>query len=213
MQTKLMKEIEKIAKTHFPLQGHHGFDHTLRVRRLAMQIGKAEAADLQIVEAAALLHDIGRAKEDKGEIECHAAHGAAEAEKILAGAGFPKEKIAAVQHCIAVHRASKHMKAETIEAKILQDADRLDVIGAIGVARVFHRSGAMGREMYDPTGNPNTEYRGQPEAAINNLIRKSINLLKPENFNTKTAQGMAKERHRFLQHFVERFIAEWNGEK
>ncbi len=208
-----MKEIEKIARTYFPRQGHHGFDHTLRVRRLAMQIGKAEGADLQIVEAAALLHDIAREKEDKGEIGCHAAHGSAEAAKILAECGFPKEKIQAVQHCIAVHRASKHLKAETIEAKILQDADRLDVIGAIGVARVFHRSGAMGREMYNPTGNPNTEYWGQHEAAINNLIRKSINLLKPENFNTKTAQRIAKGRHGFLKEFVERFIAEWNGEK
>ena len=213
MQKEIMQKLEEKAKSFFPRQGHHGFDHTLRVRQLAMRIGKAEAADLQIVEAAALLHDIGRAKEDKGEIECHAAQGAAEAAKILTGWDFPKEKIQAVQHCIAVHRASKREKPETIEAKILQDADRLDVIGAIGVARVFHRSGAMGREMYDPTGNPNTEYWGQHEAALNNLIRKSINLLKPENFNTKTAQRIAKERHRFLKEFVERFIAEWNGEK
>jgi len=213
MQTKLMKELEKIARTHFPLQGHHGFDHTLRVRRLAMQIGKAEAADLQIVEAAALLHDIGRAKEDKGEIECHAAHGAAEAARILAERGFPKEKIQAVQHCIAAHRASKHMKAETIEAKILQDADRLDLLGAIGIGRYFHRAGAMDREMYNPEQSTDVEYRGQQLAAINHLIVKGINFTKPENFNTKTAQGMAKERHGFLKEFVERFIAEWRGEE
>ncbi|MDP2973575.1 MAG: HD domain-containing protein [Candidatus Diapherotrites archaeon] len=213
MQTKLIKEIEKAARTYFPPQGHHGFDHTLRVRRLAMQIGKAEAADLQIVEAAALLHDIAREKEDKGEIECHAAHGAVEAEKILENVSFPKEKIAAVQHCIAVHRASKHMKAETIEAKILQDADRLDLLGAIGIGRYFHRAGAMGREMYNPEQSTNVEYRGQQLAAVNNLIVKGVNFTKPENFNTKTAQKMAKGRHGFLKEFVERFIAEWKGEK
>jgi uncharacterized protein len=212
MQKEIMQKIEEKAKAYFPLQGHHGFDHTLRVRRLATQIGKAEGADLQIVEAAALLHDIARAKEDKGEIECHAAHGSAEAAKILTGCCFPKEKIQAVQHCIAVHRASKHMKAETIEAKILQDADRLDTLGALGAGRAFYRAGAMNTEMYDPKEKTDGEYTGWRGAAINHIIRKCINFIKPENFNTKTAQRIAKERHRFLKEFVERFIAEWKGE-
>ncbi len=209
----MMREIEKIALSYFPGQGHHGFDHTFRVRELALRIAREEKADLQVVEAAALLHDIARSREDKGEVECHAEKGTEEAAKILEGVGFPKEKIAAVQHCIAVHRASKGLKGKTMEAKILQDADRLDVLGAIGIGRYFHRAGALGLEMYDQKQSTDVEYRGQRLPAINHIIVKGINFAKPEKFNTAKGREIARERHGFLRQFVERFIAEWGGEK
>jgi len=208
-----MQRIEKVASDFFPGQGHHGFDHTLRVRSLARRIARKEKADMEIVEAAALLHDIARPKEDSGKIEDHATEGAEDAAAVLGGLGFPEEKIEAVKYCIAVHRASKRMKAETKEAAILQDANRLDALGAIGIARVFQMAGAMQHDLYDPTEDNNREYAGEYGAALNHLIRKSIRLLKPESFNTKTGRKIAKQRHGFVKKFVERFIDEWKGEK
>ena len=88
VEKEVVERIEKAAIGCHQGQGHHGFEHTLRVRDLAIKIGKAEGADLEIAEAAALLHDIGRAKEDAGEIGCHAEFGAEEAKNILEKAGF-----------------------------------------------------------------------------------------------------------------------------
>ncbi|MBN2066837.1 MAG: HD domain-containing protein [Candidatus Diapherotrites archaeon] len=208
-----MKQIEERARSYFLKQGHHGFDHTLRVKRMALKIARQENADLEVVEAAALLHDIAREKEDSGKIENHAVEGAEEAGKILGEAGFPKQKIDAVKHCILVHRASRGLKPGSTEAAILQDADRLDVLGATGIARTFNRAGAMKQELYDAEEDTSEKYSGEEEAAINHLIRKCVNFLKPESFNTKTGREIARERHEFLKEFVERFIAEWNGEK
>ena len=132
-----MKQLEEIVRERMLQWGAHGLDHTLRVRGLALTLAEKEHADKEIVEAAAMLHDIARAKEDKNKGVCHAEQGAIEAEKVLSKLDFPKEAIAKVQYCITVHRVSKGLKAETPEAKILQDADRLDVLGAIGIGRVF----------------------------------------------------------------------------
>ncbi len=209
----VMKRIEEIAVEYYPEQGHHGFDHPLRVRGLAVRIGKEEGADLEIVEAAALLHDIGRAKEDAGEIGCHAEFGAGEAKKVLEKAGFPEEKREKVRYCIAVHRASKGMEAETLEAQILQDADRLELLGAIGVGRAFHRAGVLKLETYDPKQPTDVEYVGQVLPVINHLMVKSLKFAKPSSFNTKTAQKIAEKKHGFLKEFIERFVAEWNGKE
>ena len=215
MEKEIVERIEKAAMACHPGQGHHGFEHTLRVRDLAVKIGKAEGADLEIVEAAALLHDIGRAKEDAGEIDCHAEFGAEEAKKILENAGFPEEKIGKISYCISVHRASTGMEAKTLEAEILQDADRLEVIGAIGIARIFERAGARKNEMYNPKEDCVGGYDGEKKGcgALNHFIRKSINMMKPEKFNTKAGRALAVKRYEFGKAFVEQFIAEWEGEK
>jgi len=178
-----------------------------------MHIAKEEGADLEVVEAASLLHDIARAREDKGEVECHAIQAASEVGSILQKLNFPKEKIAEVRYCVSVHRASKGLKADTLEAKILQDADRLDVLGALGTARAFYRAGEKNAPIYLPDSDSNTEYKGQYDAALNHLIRKGINLLKPESFNTKTGKLIAEERYAFTKKFVDNFIAEWDLEK
>ena len=141
MVNHFLKTLRKKIQPFFDKGGSHGFDHTERVFRLATIIAEKEGADLEIVQTAALLHDIARKKEAGGEVECHAAQGAKDAEKILQETGFDKSKIPLVVDCIAVHRFRKGIVPKTIEGKVLQDADRLDVLGAIGVARVFSFGG------------------------------------------------------------------------
>jgi len=123
-------------------QGHessHDFDHVLRVLALAERIARAEGGDLEVVRAAALLHDIGRAEEEATGGD-HAAIGAARAREILAG--HPPEKVEAVVTAIASHRFRSGPPPATPEARALFDADKLDAMGAIGVARAFARAGA-----------------------------------------------------------------------
>lgn len=208
-----VEKLEKIARSYFSLYGVHGWDHTIRVRKLALLLAKEEKADFEIVEASALLHDIARGREESGKVDCHAKQAAAESEQILKETDFPQQKIEQVKHCISVHRASKGEKAKTIEAEILQDADQLEVTGALGTARCFYKAGEVNAPMYLPKVDSNTPYKGQFDAALNHLIRKSINLLKPENFNTKTGKMIAKQRHDFTKKFVKQFIEEWNLKK
>ena len=210
---KLIKMLQKeIVKRLYKDIGGHGFDHVERVHKLAMSIAKEEKADLQIVDAAAWLHDIARLREDAGEIECHAEEGARMAKKILEGRGmdFPKDKIPTVMHAIAVHRFSRQKKAETKEARILQDADRLDALGAICIARVFMYNGHRGLPIYEPGRKPDKDYHGQDSTAINHFYEKILKI-KPSIFHTKKARELAKERYDFILEFLKRFKLEWEG--
>ena len=150
IDSSIFGKIKKRSEEFFRLSHHDRF-HIERVCNLAVRIAKEENADLNVIKAAALLHDIARAKEDEGKIADHATEGAKMARKILEEVNFPKEKIAKVIHCIEAHRFKKRMEAKSLEAKILQDADRLDIIGAIGIARVFTRGGWGNKPIYDPT--------------------------------------------------------------
>ncbi len=190
--------------------GSHGFDHTERVYNLALHIAQSEKIDLEVLQAAALLHDISRKEEHEGKVECHADAGAEKAAKILAEIGFPSDKIPKVQYCIRVHRYSKGIMPETVEAKILQDADRLDALGAIGIARVFSRGGEKRIPLFAPDIKPNKEYAPDTKAAssINHFYEKLLNI-KPESFHTHTGQIMAKERYEFLELFLNHFLREW----
>ena len=190
----------------------HDFFHTERVYNLVLKIAAKEGGDIEVIKAAALLHDIARYKEDENPMLCHAEESAKLAPKILKSIGFPEQKTDKVIHCILVHRYSKGLKAETKEAKILQDADRLDAIGAIAAARLFSFSGTMKRPIYDPDIKPKEEYDGDSETSINHFYEKILKI-KPEPFNTETAKKIAEERHDFIEKYVERFFEEWNGEK
>jgi uncharacterized protein len=206
---KMLKE-EFVRKLYESSKEGHDFFHVERVHRFAMKIAEKEKADSEIVDAAAWLHDIARAKEDRAECECHAAEGAKMAKKILSEIDFPKEKIEAVAHAIEVHRFSKGKQAETTEAKILQEADRLDAIGAICIARVFMYNGHRGLPMYEPGREPDKEYHGQDTNAINHFYEKVLKI-KPETFHTKIGKEMAKERYAFIQKFLKRFKEEWDA--
>jgi uncharacterized protein len=189
---------------------HHDRSHTERVYRTAVRIADEEGADLEIVKAAALLHDVARSMEDDGEISDHASEGARVAEKILEQVDFPKEKIPEVARCIESHRFRNGMKAESLEAEILQDADRLDVIGAVGIARVFMKGGWDNIPLYDPMVPLKERYDGKSLTAINHISEKLLRIR--ETLSTKTAKGIAEGRHKFVEEYLDRFLKEWSGE-
>lgn len=204
-----IEEIKKFYVGYGGLGGH-GFDHVERVLGMARLICKKEGGDIEIVEAAALLHDIARALEtDKNNLD-HGAEGARMAEKYLNGINFPKLKIKNVVHCIAVHRFSRGKKAETKEAKIIQDADRLDALGAIIIARVLAYNGLHKIPIYDPSIKPLKEYRGDHTTAINHFYEKILKIT-PSSFHTKTAQKIAGKRYIFVVNFLKQFKKEWEG--
>jgi len=177
---------------------------------MALRIGKEEGADLEVVEAAALLHDIARAMEDRGDISDHAEEGARIAQPLLEVSGFPKEKIKPVCRCIQVHRFRDGMAAESLEAKVLQDADRLDVIGAIGIARLFTRSGWENVPIHDPMIPPKERYDGTSLTSVNHIYEKVLRIR--ETLHTASARRVAEDRHRFVEQFLERLLKEWSGE-
>ena len=183
----------------------HDMDHAWRVFSLGIELAEAEGADSEVVGAGALTHDIHRAVGGTDE-SVDPAETLPEVRVILEQTDFPNEKIDAVEHCVAVHdeyefRGSDR-PAETIEAKILRDADNLDAMGAIGIARCFAFTGVGGRPLWDPDGE---KYSG-----LYHFEDKLFHLR--DEMNTKTARAMAEDRHTFMVEFVERFKQEWNGE-
>ncbi len=213
MNEKFYNELREKIQPYFEKGGSHAFDHTERVYNLALKIGKKEKADLEIIKAAVLLHDIARLKEDNKEVNCHAEHGAEIAEKILKEMNFREDKIKDVVHCIKVHRHSKGLNAETKEAEILQDADRLDALGAITIARMFSTGGKRGVPLHNPTipfGNPREGYYS--ESTIHGFHNKILKI-KPETFHTSFAKKLAKARYKFVEKFLDEFLKEWEGKK
>jgi len=214
MNKVFIQKITKRIERYFGETSSHGFDHTQRVCNMAMHLAEDEDVDLDIIQVSALLHDIARHKESLGEVVCHADEGARMAEGILREVGFPVEKISQVVYAIRVHRYGKRITPDTLEASILQDADRLDALGAICIARVFSFSVKMNRPMYDLSIPPNPNYDGKSirsQTAINHFYEKILKI-KPETFKTKKAQEIARGRYQAIVDFVERFKKEWVGE-
>jgi len=211
LSDEFFEKLKEKAMSYSEEGGSHEFSHTERVYNMATYISENENADLEIVKAAALLHDIAREKEDNGKCECHAKEGASMAEKILEELNFPKDKISKVVYAIRIHRHSTKITPETIEAAILQDADRLDALGAITIGRMFATGGKMGRPLYD-SKIPPTEVKGYSTTTINGFYNKILKIT-PETFKTKKAKEIAKGRYSFVEEFVKRFIKEWNGEE
>lgn len=209
MDSDIFEEIKKRAEKFFSLSHHDRF-HTERVYNLAVRIAEEENADVDVVKAAALLHDVARALEDEGKIDDHALEGAKKAGEVLEAVDFPKERVPEVLHCIEVHRFRKGMEAGSLEAKILQDADRLDILGAIGMARVFTRGGWGNKPIHDPAIPPKDKYDGRSLTSVNHIYEKILRV--KDTFNTKTAKEIAEERHKFVEQFLERLLNEWKAE-
>jgi uncharacterized protein len=188
----------------------HDFDHVLRVLALAERIGQAEGADLEIVRAAALLHDVARADEE-GSSTCHAQAGAQRAREILHG--YPPEKVEAVAQAIATHRFREKSIPQTLEAQVLYDADKLDAMGAIGVARAYAISGQARQRLWGPVpADYRGEAQGTPEhTAVHEFVFK-LSRLKGTLF-TPTAKAIAAERHRYMVKFFARLEREVKGER
>lgn len=190
---RLIREAEDFVRGVFEREGAHGFSHVKRVLNLCMHIGKMEGADLEVLALAALLHDVARPLESKGIVNDHARKGAEIAREFLSRRGYTK--VEEVAHAIEAHRFSKGIPPKTLEAKILSDADKLDAIGAIGVARVFMYSGEHGRSI---------------EYSLKHFEEKILKLR--DMMHTETARKMALERHRFTEEFMERIKREIEGE-
>ena len=192
----------------------HDFDHVLRVLALAEHIGQAESADMEIVRAAALLHDVGRARADAEGLD-HAALGAVQAREILAGQ--PPAKVEAVAHAVAAHRYRAAPEPETLEAQVLFDADKLDAIGAVGVARAFAYGGAHRQRLWAPVETVDKarwlEEGDHPRdhTPVHEFVVKLSRL--KERLFTSTGQSIAEERHAYMVDFFERFEAEVRGER
>ncbi|ASI98093.1 HD domain-containing protein [Thermococcus celer] len=192
---RLIERTREYARHFFDREGAHGFSHVERVFNLCMHMGKEEGADLEVLALAALLHDVARPLESAGKVDDHAVEGARIARSYLKSLGYPEERIAAVAHAIEAHRFSRGPEPRTLEAKILSDADKLDAIGAIGVARVFMYSGEHGRDV---------------EASLRHFEEKILRL--KDLMYTETARRIAEGRHAFTVAFIERIRREMEGE-
>jgi uncharacterized protein len=212
MNEKFFEDLREKIQVYFEKGGSHGFDHTARVYSLALKLSKGQKVDMDIIKASALLHDIFRLKEDKNEVVCHAEHGSKEAGKILEETSFSKDKIEKVCYAISVHRHSKGLKAETKEAEILQDADRLDALGAITIARMFSTGGKFDIPLYAPhIPIDDKDRKGYETPSTFHGFHGKILKLKPETFNTERARKIAKKRYAFVEKFLKQFKAEWEG--
>ena len=187
--------------------GSHDIAHILRVFRNAMRIQDAEGGDPRILAAAVLLHDCV-AVEKNSPLRTQASRLAAEkAAGILSSLGWNDIDITAVSHAILTHSFSANIAPETLEAKILQDADRLDAIGMVGAARCFYIAGRMGSGLYDPA-DPLAEARPLDDKrfAIDHFEAKLFKLA--DGFQTAAGRTIAQERHERLQQILDMFIDE-----
>ncbi|MGM4988404.1 HD domain-containing protein [Tardiphaga sp. 841_E9_N1_2] len=187
--------------------GSHDVAHLARVWSNVRAIQKAEGGDPEILAAATLLHDCV-AVEKSSPLRASASRLAAEhAVTLLAPFGWTTERLDHVAHAIAAHSFSAKITPETIEAQILQDADRLDAMGAIGIARCFYTAGRMQSLLYDPE-DPAARRRTFDDRnfAIDHLPAKLLTLA--EGFNTATGRRMAQERHARTEAFLTAFLAE-----
>ncbi len=205
-------ELKKICHEYCRREGGaHGPDHSERVCRMALRLGKTLNADLEVLAASGLLHDIGRAKEraEKGTI-CHAEYGAKLAGPILERLGYRQETINKICHCIRAHRYRGACKPQSLEAKILFDADKLDSIGAIGIGRAFLFAGQIGACLHNPELDPGqTESYSRQDTAYREFQVK----MKRVRGRLLTAEGakIASERHRFMEIFFDRLNSEIYG--
>jgi uncharacterized protein len=194
----------------------HDWSHIERVVRNARTIAAGEKADPLVIELAALLHDIADSKFHNGNEEL----GPERSERFLKGLDLPSEL---VDHVVNIVRnvsfkneldPSKEDRFDSIELQVLKDADRLDAMGAIGVARAFHYGGYKNRALYDPSIKPvekqsKEQYKTSKAPTINHFYEKLL-LLK-DKMNTQTGRKMAEERHAFMESFLDHFYREWEG--
>lgn len=191
----------------------HDWWHIYRVTQTAKTIAAEEHADLFVCELAALLHDVADEK-----LNADPAAAQRELQEWLKASGAGAEATAHVLEIIAMmsYKGGQRAPMRTLEGQVVQDADRLDAIGAVGISRVFAYSGWKGRPIHDPSVTPRErmtaeEYRSGNDTAINHFYEKLLKL--KGLMNTGNAKRMAEDRHRFMELYLEQFYQEWEGNR
>ena len=216
----IIQKTEEYIKKRFEGESTgHGWWHIQRVLKMALKIAEKEKVntsediDLFVVKLAALLHDIADWKFNSGDDSA----GFKLSREWLEKLGVDEKTISAVCEIvknISFRGGTVSSEMKTIEGKIVQDADRLDTLGAIGIARTFAYGGLRDREIYNPDMKPREcksfeEYKNYKGTSINHFYEKIL-LLK-DRMNTKTGKKIAEKRHKYMENFLEEFFGEWEG--
>lgn len=210
----IQNTIDFVKKSLIDAEGGHDWFHIERVYNNARHIASSEEADPLVVALGALLHDIADSKFHNGDEEV----GPKTARDFLQRQQVQPqviEHVVKIIENISFKGGKVSRDFNSIELDIVQDADRLDALGAIGIARTFNYGGFKGRALYDPSIPPNLhmtkeEYKASTAPTINHFYEKLL-LLK-DRMNTVTGRQMAEERHRFMETFLQQFYLEWKGE-
>jgi len=215
-QETVLRETHRFLKKKLSGEGTgHDYWHSLRVLKAAETIARKEKADLFIVRLAALLHDIADWKFHGGDT----GKGPRVADRFLKRlhvAPDVRRQVSDIIAAISFKGAGVVNPAMTIEGRVVQDADRLDALGAIGIARAFAYGGLRGREIYNPGKRPEKHatfaaYRKSRGTTVNHFYEKLL-LLK-DRMNTKTGKQMAASRHLFMEKYLKQFFQEWQMER
>jgi len=196
-------------------EGGHDWWHIYRVWKTALRLAKEENADLFVVNLGALLHDVADAKFYGGDEEI----GPRKAEVFLQSVDVEKtviDQVLLIIRYVSFKNRNELPESVSIELQIVQDADRLDAMGAMGIARAFSYGGFKGRAMYDPNINPKpnqskAEYKAAKAPTINHFYEKLL-LLK-DMMNTSSGKQMAVQRHQYMETYLDQFYAEWEGKR
>ncbi len=211
----ISKTISFVKEKLVNAEGGHDWFHIERVFKNSVLISKKEDCDGTVVKLGALLHDIADSKFHDGDESI----GPRIAREFLESENVEEETISHVVNIIeniSYKGGNFEKKFSSIELDVVQDADRLDAIGAIGIARAFNYGGFKNRALYDPKIDPNSsmtkeEYKKNDAPTLNHFYEKLL-LLK-DKMNTETGKQIAQERHRYMEGFLAQFYAEWEGEK
>ena len=213
MDLIIAKTEQHVKETLHNAEGGHDWFHIYRVWKTSKLIASKEEADPLVVELGALLHDIADSKFHDGDESL----GPRRAREFLSSIGVAENVIEHVENIISniSFKGGKEQQSfKSIELDIVQDADRLDALGAIGIARAFNYGGFKNRKLYDPSIKPNLnktkeEYKNNTEPTLNHFYEKLF-LLK-DRMNTQTGKVLAQERHDFMVAYVAQFYKEWEG--
>jgi uncharacterized protein len=209
-----IEDIKAYSKAAFSnSRGSHDWEHTRRVYALCMRIGEIEGGDMEVLKIAAYLHDVGRSAQDESDgTICHAQKGAEMADALLDGQAVTPEQKTNILHCIRSHRFRGNQRPETLEAKILFDADKLDSIGAIGIARAFQFAGEVGAKFHNPSVRPEETRPYTDEDTGYREFKLKLSKIK-DRMLTAEGRRMAKDRHTFMEQYFERFLQEYEGKQ